>query len=163
MKYHYRNIKPEDYETVCRLPQTEEELFFMFPKADFPLTTEQLAENLKIRYSPTVFLDGIEIIGFANYYHVKENESAWIGNLIVRSSYRGKGTGSFIVEIMENQSIEIYGTTEMRLSCFSDNIPALGMYHKLGYIPFGMEEWNCKYSRRFIIHMKKNLKPNTYA
>lgn len=41
-KLSYRPIEERDYENVCQLPQNAEDLFFMFPKAEYPLTINQL-------------------------------------------------------------------------------------------------------------------------
>ena len=40
-KLTYRDFTFDDLETVCKLPRNKQELFFMFPKADFPLTINQ--------------------------------------------------------------------------------------------------------------------------
>ena len=40
-KLTYRDFSFDDLETVCKLPRNKQELFFMFPKADFPLTINQ--------------------------------------------------------------------------------------------------------------------------
>ena len=40
-KLTYRDFTFDDLETVCKLPRNKQELFFMFPKADFPLTIDQ--------------------------------------------------------------------------------------------------------------------------
>lgn len=41
-KFIYRELLPSDLEIIRKLPQNEQELFFMCPKADYPLTAEQL-------------------------------------------------------------------------------------------------------------------------
>ncbi|MCD8183082.1 MAG: hypothetical protein LUE99_08275 [Bacteroides sp.] len=54
----------------------------MCPKADYPLTIEQLEEIIKDRFEPTVVLFGNEIIGFANFYEIKEKQYCAIGIVI---------------------------------------------------------------------------------
>ena len=46
-KLTYRDFTFDDLETVCKLPRNKQELFFMFPKADFPLTINQLKNTIK--------------------------------------------------------------------------------------------------------------------
>lgn len=158
MKFSFRNIEKTDFSEVCKLPQTEEELFFMFPKANFPLTQEQLVENLKTRFNPTVFLDDNVIIGFANFYEMKENESCWIGNLILQADYRRKGIGRLIVQTMEEQAKLNYNMREINIACFNNNLSALRMYHRLGYTPFEMEERSGRNDTcHVLIKMKKRI------
>ena len=41
-KLSHRTIEKRDFETICSFPQNLEELFFMFPRAEYPLTVNQL-------------------------------------------------------------------------------------------------------------------------
>lgn len=41
-KLSFRPIQAYDLDKICQLSQNEEELFFMFSKADYPLSIEQL-------------------------------------------------------------------------------------------------------------------------
>ena len=38
MEIKIRNVQENDLKTICNFPQDEQELYFMFPKADYPLT-----------------------------------------------------------------------------------------------------------------------------
>ena len=38
----HREVRPDDVPTICAFPQSAEELYFLFPKATFPLTPAQL-------------------------------------------------------------------------------------------------------------------------
>ena len=40
--YTCRSVTIADFERIATFPQNEEELFFMFPQAEFPLTAKQL-------------------------------------------------------------------------------------------------------------------------
>jgi len=42
--YTYRPLQSSDLETLCSFPQNEQELYFMFPRAEFPLTADQIRE-----------------------------------------------------------------------------------------------------------------------
>lgn len=40
--FTHRAVEPNDLEIISRFPQNENELYFMYPKAWFPLTVDQL-------------------------------------------------------------------------------------------------------------------------
>jgi len=156
MEFSFRSIEKKDYLEICKLPQTEQELYFMFPAADFPLTEMQFAKNLEKRFAPTVFLDADVIIGFANFYDVEVNNQCSLGNVIVDIRYREKGVGKFIIQTMERQALQLYNISEINIACFNDNTTALKLYHKLGYIPFEIEERYDKHEKcHMLIKMKK--------
>lgn len=154
----YRLAENKDWEKVCQLPQNKEELFFMFPKADYPLSVEQLEAVVANRSDSTVILFDSEIVGFANFYEVKENESCSIGNVIVSSNFRNKGIGKYFIETMESIASEKYNVREMHISCFNTNTKGILLYSKLGYLPYQIEKRldkeECKVA---LIKMKRSL------
>ena len=139
-KLTYRNLIPNDVETICKLPLNEQELFFMCPKADYPLTIEQLGEIIKDRLEPTVVLFDNEIVGFANFYEIKEKQYCAIGNVIVNSHFRNRGIGTFLITVMENIGRQKYSVSEIHLSCFNENTNGLLLYTQLGYNPYEIEK-----------------------
>ena len=63
----HRPLEEKDIPAVCDMPQSIDDLFYMFPKATFPLTPEQLKAAIEQRSDNTVIeLDG-EVVGFANF------------------------------------------------------------------------------------------------
>ena len=119
-KLSHRPVESIDFETICQLPKNSEELFFMFPKAVYPLTVCQLKSAIENRFASTVILLRTQyevrvykeqIVGFANFYEVKENEFCSIGNVIVKSNLRNKGIGTFLIKTMENIGIEKYNVS----------------------------------------------------
>lgn len=52
----YRPFETVDIEKICQLPQSDEELFFMFPKVDYPLSVEQQQTVVENRSDSTVIL-----------------------------------------------------------------------------------------------------------
>ena len=101
-KLTYRNLVFDDLETVCKLPRNKQELFFMFPKADFPLAIDQLENTIKDRFDSTVVLLNHEVVGFANFYEVRESQYCAIGNVIVSPYFRYRGVGTFLINAMED-------------------------------------------------------------
>jgi ribosomal protein S18 acetylase RimI-like enzyme len=89
---------------------------------------------------------------------VHENQHCSIGNIIVNPLFRGKGVGRYLIGVMENITITKYKVKETRISCFCTNLNGLILYHKLGYIPFGLEERLDKKSMPImLIKLKKEL------
>lgn len=136
----YRPVTSTDFEAICKLPRNEEELFFMFPKAEYPLTINQLEFAISNRFDSTVVLLNKEIVGFANFYEVVEDQYCSIGNVIINSNYRNQGIGTFLIETMEQIAIEKYNVSELRLSCFNTNTKGILLYTKLRYTPYEIEK-----------------------
>lgn len=154
----HRPIKISDFGKIRQLPQNKEELFFMFPKADYPLSVEQLGTVVENRSDSTVILLDKEIVGFANFYEVKENDYCSIGNVIVSSYFRNKGIGKYLIETMESIALEKYNVKEIHISCFNTNTKGILLYSKLGYIPYEVEERLDKEGRKVaLIKMKREI------
>lgn len=133
--YSYRALVPEDYEVVSSFPQNEQELYYMFPKATYPLTPSQVEEGVKNRLKPTVFLYNQEVVAYANIYdHV--DDFCWLGNVIVSPNYRGKGVSQYLVEVMSDIAKEEIKVNKLKLVCHNTNTRAILLYTKLGFRPF---------------------------
>lgn len=154
----YRTVETGDLEKICKLPKNDEELFFMFPKADYPLTESQLESTINSRFNSTVILFKNDIVGFANFYEVVDDKYCSIGNVVVNPNYRNQGVGKFLIETMEHIALEKYNVSELHISCFNTNTKGLLLYSKLAYIPYGFEKWlNSKNESLALIEMKKTL------
>lgn len=153
-----RPAQSNDFENICKLPQNEEDLFFMFPKADYPLSVEQLQTVVENRSDSTVILLDKEVVGFANFYEVKENDYCSIGNVIVNSNFRNKGIGSYLIKTMESIALEKYNVREIHISCFNTNTKGILLYSKLGYLSYEVEERLDKEERKVaLIKMRREL------
>lgn len=154
----YRTVEVSDLEKICQLPKNEEELFFMFPKAEYPLTENQLESAINSRFDSTVILYSNITVGFANFYEVKKNEYSSIGNVVVDANYRNLGIGKYLIQTMEQIAIEKYSVSELHISCFNTNTKGILLYSKLGYIPYQIEKWlNPKNKLLALIKMKKTI------
>jgi ribosomal protein S18 acetylase RimI-like enzyme len=152
----YRAVEKADFKEICKFPQNPEELFFMFPKAEFPFTINQLENAVQTRFDSTVVLCSEEIIGFANFYEVNEDDYCSIGNVIVKPNFRNKGIGKFLIKTMESIAVEKYNVSELHLSCFNTNTSGILLYSKLGYKPYGIDRWtNCENKTFALIKMKR--------
>lgn len=140
MTLTHRPLDPADADAICAFPQSEEELFFAFPKAAFPLKPEVLLQTARQRLSPTVVLHGEAVVGYANFIQVKERGFCAIGNLMVHPDHRRKGVATYLVKVMVRQAMQIHCARFVRAACFSHNQAAYQMYHKLGFRPGEMEQ-----------------------
>ena len=54
MILQHRPVKADDIKTICSFPLNAQELFYMFPKAQYPLTEAQLSKAITQRFDSTV-------------------------------------------------------------------------------------------------------------
>jgi ribosomal protein S18 acetylase RimI-like enzyme len=156
--YKYRQAAKDDLPFICNFPRDENELYFMFPKASFPLSTEQLQSSIDSRTDSTVIYSGETILGFANFYESVEDSYCSIGNVIVNPDCRGKGVGLYLIGIMEMKAKEKYRAKEIHISCFNQNVTGLLLYRKLGYVPYEVEKrYDKKSTPVALIKLKKEL------
>ena len=151
----HREVMPEDVLRICSFPQTAEELFFLFPKAIHPLTSEQLRRAIEQRFDSTVVLLDDQVCGFANFYAREVSGRCAIGNVVVAPEARAKGVGRYLIETMSRKALLRYRAEEVRISCFNGNVAGLLLYAKLGFLPFAVEpRIDQQGSRVALIHMR---------
>lgn len=155
MSLIHRPVAEQDIRLICGFPQSEDELFFLFPKATFPLTPSQLQDSIAQRADSTVVeLDG-EVVAFANFYRWEAGGSCSVGNVVVSPAARGRGVGHYLVERMKELAFSKYEAAEVAISCFNQNVPGLLLYWKLGFQPYSVEERTDKKGKRVaLIHMR---------
>lgn len=136
----HRPVAEKDIQAICGFPQSEDELFFLFPKAEFPLAPSQLQESIAQRSNSTVVeLDG-NVVAFANFYRWETAGSCSIGNVIVSPLARGHGVGRYLIEQMIGLAFSKHQATEVTVSCFNQNVAGLLLYPQLGFQPYAIEE-----------------------
>ena len=151
----HRPLEDKDIPIVCGLAQSEDELFFMFPKAEFPLSSSQLRDAVAQRSDSTVVELGGEVIAFANFYHWEFGGRCSIGNVIVSLAARGHGVGRYLIDQMIGRAISRHRASEVTVSCFNHNVAGLLLYHKLRFQPYAMEERQGKKGdRTVLIHLR---------
>ena len=152
--FTHRPLEDRDLESICTFPRSEEELFYMFPKARYPLTPEQLLDAAKNRHDPSVVLVNGVVAGYGNFIEVKEGEMCVIGNLVVKLSERGRGAASYLIRVFVDMAFQRYAADHVRISCFNHNTAGLFLYHKLGFRPVDMGERRGLDGKRvMLIHM----------
>lgn len=160
MSLIHRPVCGEDIPLLCQFPQSEKELFFLFPKATFPLTASQLQAAIAQRSDSTVIeLDGV-VVAFANFYRWETNGSCAIGNVMVSPVARGRGVGRYLVEHMIELAFSKHQACEVNVSCFNQNLAGLLFYPKMGFQPYAIEERRDRAGNRLaLIHMSLLRKP----
>lgn len=146
------------YSDIANLVSSPEELYLVYPSGSYPWSIKQLQELAKIRLNFTICMIENRIVAFANLYHVKVGESAFIGNVIVSKDYQGQSIGKALTQYM----MEVCQTQHKaipHLSVFNFNTRALLMYTQLGFEPYAIEpRKNLTGDSVALIHMQYGKK-----
>lgn len=136
----YRAVKHTDLAELARFPQNAAELYFCCPKANFPLTEEQLTTIIASRCCSTVVEQQGQIAGFANFYQWQHRGCCKIGNVMVNPKLRQQGIARYLLSIMTLQAKNSFSAIELQVCCFNSNTIALLFYAKMGFKPIAIEE-----------------------
>lgn len=152
---NFRAVENADFEKIATLVTSPDDLYLISPKSTFPWTAEQVKAIANIRQFNTVAVNENEqIIGYANMYKVIENDTAFIGNVIVAKNCRKQGVGQALMRYM----ITICQDKLHAMPCvsvFNHNTSALKFYHRLGFVPVSMEEREMQGKHVMLIHFKR--------
>lgn len=144
-----------DLPELLTFPRSQEELFYFFPSASYPLTLQQLQKQLSKHHQSTIMLKDNKVIGFANFYNVKNRNIAFIGNVIIKLEERQKGYGEQLLRHMIKLGFDELKLKELHLSCFNQNTKALLFYHQLGFKPYAWEvRQDYKQSDVIMLHLR---------
>lgn len=155
MPLTHRPVAEKDIQVICGFPQSEDELFFFFPKSTFPLAASQLQDAIAQRSDSTVVELGGKVVAFANFYRWESGGCCSVGNVIVSPVARGCGVGRYLIEKMIGLAFSKHQATEVTVSCFNQNVAGLLLYPKLGFQPYAIEERQDKKGNRVaLIHMR---------
>ena len=140
MTFDHRPFQEADASTICTFPCSREELFYIMPKAAYPLTPSHLAAMAGQCHDPTVGLLDNQVAGYIGFVEVHAKKFCAIGNLVVHPEYRRKGIGAYLVGIMIHKAFDQYAVRFVRATCLSHNKPAYALYHHLGFRPADMAQ-----------------------
>ena len=135
----HRPASPGDVERICAFPQSVQELFHLFPKADYPLTVDQLTRAMRERTANTVVLANGDVAAFANLNKWEPNGICAIGNVCVAPHYRGCGAGTYLINVLVDTAKQDHNAASVEVSCFETNPDALKLYERLGFSPIKEE------------------------
>lgn len=155
MVLRHRPASESDLAVICRFVQSEDELFYFFPKADYPLTTGQLQLAVAQRIDATVVEYAGKVVAFANFYLWEQGGRCAIGNVIVSPDARRAGVGRYLITCMAELAFAKYQAAEVTVSCFNHNTGALLLYPRLGFVPYAIEERRDKQGHAVaLVHMR---------
>lgn len=150
-----RPVHADDLARVAAFAQTPEELYYLAPRARFPLDAAQLADSVAQRSDSSVICRGDEVLGFANIYK-REGTACYIGNVVVAPQARRQGVARFLMEGMAQLAAARHAAREVRVSCFNGNTAGLLLYARLGYTPFALEERSDWQGRPIVrLHLRR--------
>lgn len=157
MSFIARTVSNADIPAICSWPQNDSELYYCFPKASYPLSSEQLADAIAQRTeSTTIELNG-EAVAFANFYRWDRGGVCCVGNVIVSPAARGLGAAAFLMEHMCTVAFRSYEASQVQVSCFNHNTAGLLLYSNLGFRPFSIEERRDKQGARVaLVHLQRS-------
>lgn len=146
----HRPLEEKDIPVICGFPQSVDELFYMFPKATYPLTAHQLKEAIANCSDSTVIeMDGV-VVGFANFSRWEFRGRCSLGNVIISTRARSQGVGRYLIGYMIDIAFNKHEAREVTASCSSHNVPGLLFYPKLGFRPYAVEERQDKHGARGV-------------
>lgn len=151
----HRPLEEKDIPVICGFPQSVDELFYMFPKATYPLTPHQLKEAITHCSDSTVIeMDGT-VVGFANFSRWEFRGRCSLGNVIISPHARSRGVGRYLISYMIDIAFDKHEAREVTASCFNRNVPGLLFYPKLGFQPYAVDERQDKHGARVaLIHLR---------
>lgn len=158
MTFQTRPLAPEDLPTICAFPQSQEELFFLFPRGRYPLTPDQLAEAVAPRRDATVVTEAGRVLAFADFYRWAPGGDWAVGHVVVAPDARGRGVGRYLMAAMGERARAGHQARALTVSCFQGNGAGLLFYHHLGFVPYGLEERQDWFGYPMaLIHLRLNL------
>lgn len=126
------------YAEIIDLVSSPEDLFYIYPQAQFPLDIEQLEYLFRHRHNMTVgLIDGV-VVAFASLYDVVQGDQAFIGNVIVAENYQGQGIGTALTHHMIRACIFEHNAVP-HISVFGANSGALLLYTRMDFKPYEVE------------------------
>ncbi|MDF2642445.1 MAG: acetyltransferase [Pseudomonas sp.] len=151
----HRPLEEKDIPVVCGLPQNADELFYMFPRAAYPLTPSQLRDALESRYDSTVIEMNGEVVGYANFSRCEFRDRCSLGNVIIAPHARSRGVGRYMISCMMDIAFDKHEAKELTASCYNHNVPGLLFYPRMGFKPYSIEERRDKHGARVaVIHLR---------
>lgn len=152
-----RAVTEADISQICSFAKTADELYFFFPKANFPLTPDQLSSAISQRSDSTVVEEHGKVLGFANFYRWGLQSTCSIGNVVVSPQARNRGVAKLLMAHMVSLAYTKYEASEITVSCFNFNTAGLLLYPKLGFKPYEIEERKDQNGNRVaLVYLRHN-------
>jgi diamine N-acetyltransferase len=85
-------------------------------------------------WQPVAIYEDGEPVGFAMWGYDAEDDSHWIGGLVIDAKHQGKGHGRTAMEALLDHLAGQPGFREAALSCEPENTVARQLYASLGFV-----------------------------
>ncbi len=163
--FECRPVQSEDYPVISTFPRDEEELFYMFPKASYPLTPDQIETNSNNRLHPTVVVsDDNKVAGYANLYGQEDGDRCWLGNVIISPDFRGTSAAGTLIQHMVSFARDELKVKFLNLCCHNSNMRALFFYTRLGFKPYEIVKLEGRQGQAIAgVYMRMELSTNELA
>jgi ribosomal protein S18 acetylase RimI-like enzyme len=104
------------------------------PRFRFPFTPATFAEDTRADSLPTYVLASAsgDVLAFGQYY--LRIGRCHLARLAVAPSRRGTGLGRTLVASLAEIGVQDLGVSECSLFVLADNLPAVRLYEKLGFV-----------------------------
>ncbi len=136
MNPHLRPFDPTLAATVVSWVPTDQDLLWLAPRTDPPLTPQKVLDWRGERN--TMYLlygdDSSAPCGYGEVNRIKSSsEQLWLGHIIVDPEVRGRGIGLRFVNLLLGQAFGVPDIQSVSLVVFPDNLSAVGCYLKAGF------------------------------
>jgi diamine N-acetyltransferase len=127
-----RDVNADNWRDVVRIEPREDQRRFV-ASVSYYLNLCHYGED----WRPLALYREGEPIGFAMWAFDTEEESYWIGGLVIGAEHQGKGYGRAAMEAMLDHLAAQPGYREAALSCDPENTVARRLYASLGFVETG--------------------------
>lgn len=134
-------FNPRDAIQIAHWADSNDELYWLAPSTDPPLTPQKVIEWKKPGGTALVARDDhtAELIAYAELNPMRnQDDHLWLGHVIVNPERRG-GTGQAFVRSLLNHAIDRLGATRISLVVFPQNRVAIRCYRRVGFSIIGEE------------------------
>lgn len=103
------------------------------PKFRFPFTRTTFFEDICVGDLPSyALLDDKSFVGFGQYY--RRVGRYHVGRLVISPEHRSRGLGAWLIGSLVARARGDFVASECSLFVLPDNIPAVRLYEKLGFV-----------------------------
>ena len=130
---------------VAAWVQTEQDLLWLAPSTEPPLTSRKVVEWVKPGGSAYALCraDGhgpSTLVGYCELNPIRSRTTdLWIGHVVIRPADRGRGYGRFFLRWLSAEALDRRGAERICLVVFPRNAPAIRCYESAGFRRVGEE------------------------
>lgn len=141
MRLTLRQPEPADYQTLASwVPDAFNCLRWAGPRVSFPFTVAEFSDRLAVAGGESYFLAEERATPCAFGQHwVLVPGAVHLGRIIVAPAARGRGIGRMLCEQLIEQAIQRAGANIVTLRVYDDNLAAVKLYSRLGFVPVASE------------------------